>query len=390
MKTDNMNFRIFFPVLLGFLLCAASRVDAQAPRSSGGLSRGGGSSSMRPYYPNGMVGDAIISCDPETRRIIAITDEETSTYIAEVIRNLDQPKPQVLIKVVFLEVTYNNSSDIGIEGSIVRKINSSVTGVASNILGLAAAGAMPTPPGAGLYSILGSDLQATLRAIAQAGKTEVLSRPSILARNNQQAYITVGQSVPFITSSRTDQNGNQINTVQYQDVGIMLQVTPTINMDGKVSMIVAPEISALTDQTIPVQAGVNLPVISKRSANTVVVTPDGQTAIIGGLMQNNKTVSESKIPILGDIPLLGWLFKRKVNGNTKTELIIFLTPHVVLNPSKMGDVAAGERAKAQMVTDSFSEEELNKFLDGMPVKKVETAAPAVIDGKNGNVKPTKK
>ena len=180
----------------------------------------------------------------------------------------------------------------------------------------------------------------------------------------------MGQSVPFITSARTDVSGNQINTVQYQDVGIILQVTPIISHDGKVEMIVAPEISALTDQTIPVQIGVNLPVISKRSANTVVVTPDGQTAVIGGLMQNSKTSSESKVPILGDIPLLGNLFKRKVTGNVKTELIIFLTPYVVGMPDQMAGVSAAERKSAELASKAFTEAELNRFIDGLPSKNL--------------------
>jgi type II secretory pathway component GspD/PulD (secretin) len=147
-----------------------------------------------------------------------------------------------------------------------------------NALGLPISAIGTTPPGAGLYQVLGSDYQATLRAIAQAGKTEVLSRPSILARNNQPATITVGQSVPLITNVRYDNFGNAINSVSYEDVGIILRVTPFISSnDGLVEMIVSPEISSLTDQTVAIANGVSVPVIAKRSADTVVVTPDGQT-----------------------------------------------------------------------------------------------------------------
>src|SRR5207302_1543568 len=152
---------------------------------------------------------------------------------------------------------------------------------------------------------------------------------SILARNNQQATITVGQSVPLVTSTSFQTlTGNPINTIQYSSVGIILRVTPFITSDNMVEMIVSPQISSLSDQSVPVSAGVNAPIINLRSADTVVVTPDGQTVIIGGLMQNQKTQSDSKIPVLGDIPLLGNLLKRKVKANTKTELMIFLTPHL--------------------------------------------------------------
>ena len=151
----------------------------------------------RQYNPTGVIGDAMISSDPETRRIIIITDDETNLQISQVITNLDKPKPQVLIKVVFLEVTYRNSSDIGIEGGFSRKINdtttgnaanafglsslnssaNSATGTNANILGQAVQSFTPLPPGAGLYQILGQDYQVTLRAIAQAGKSRGIVAP---------------------------------------------------------------------------------------------------------------------------------------------------------------------------------------------------------------------
>lgn len=381
----NRNpLRRLVPILLLASVCLHSLWDAAAQqrsttrssssRSSSSGRSSSGSGGSRDYQNNTMVGDAIISSDPETRRLIVITDDETSQYIAQVVTNLDRPRPQVLIKVVFLEVTYRNGLDFGIEGTFRKNLGNNMTGAVSNIFGLASTGATATSP-AGMYQLLGNDFSATLRAIAQAGKTEVLSRPSVMARNNQQATITIGQEVPFITNTRiTDQNAT-INTIQYQDIGIILNVTPFITSDGMVEMIVAPEISTLTDQTVPISAGVDARVIAKRSADTVVVTPNGQTIVIGGLMENNQTDSETKIPILGDIPLLGNAFKRKVKENTKTELIIFLTPHIVSTPGDAASVTANERANTQMVPKSFSEEELNRFLDTVPIKP-STATPA--------------
>ena len=223
-----------FVCLLMLCLGASLPVHAQAQRGGiggggggvggGGAAGGGGgriggsSSGTRQYYNNGMVGEAMISSDPESRRLIVITDDETGLYVSQVITNLDRPKPQVLIKVVFLEVTHNNSSEIGVEGGYRRNFGNSSTGAFANIFGLSGlnvAGAtngnslnplgqnlanFPTTLPGGLYQIMGTDYQATLRAIAQAGKTEVLSRPSILARNNQPATITVGRSVPLVTA----------------------------------------------------------------------------------------------------------------------------------------------------------------------------------------------
>lgn len=377
---------------LGIGLSVVLSATAQFPGFGGfggfgssSSSRSSSSSNTRQYNNSTQVGSATISSDPETGRIIVITDEETSVHISQVISNLDIPKPQVLIKVVFLEVTYNNGSDIGIDAgfngyslgnggskSTLSGANAfGVSGLASaatnvNAFGLPIAAFGNVPPGAGLYQILGNDYQATLRAIATAGKTEVLSRPSILARNNQPATITVGQSVPLINSVRYDNFGNAINSVTYTDVGIILKVTPFISNDGLVEMIVAPEISSLTDQSVTIANGVSVPVIAKRSADTVVVTPNGPPVIIGGLMQNNKTESESKIPILGDIPLLGNLFKRKVKNNAKTELLIFLTPHIVETPSQLVALSEKERAASVLPKKAFTEKDMDQFLNELP------------------------
>ena len=376
-------------------------------RSSGGNT--GGTSTARDYQNNTMVGEATISSDPETRRIIAVTDDETSQYISQVISNLDRPKPQVLIKVVFVEVTYNNSSDVGVEGSYSRNTGSfgaggfmtnfgilngvlqtngtttpntiqptSITGTRANsTLGASSAFGLATqasPAGNGLFQLLGQDYTVTLRAIAQAGKVEVLSRPSILARNNQQANIVVGQQVPLITSVNYGTLGNQQNGITYQNVGIILQVTPFITSDGLVEMILAPQISSVSQsQSVAIGTSTNgtaitAPVIDIRSANTVVVTPDGQTVIIGGLIQNSKSTSDSKIPILGDIPLLGNLFKHKVASDAKTELLIFLTPHVVKTPLELASMTLNEGRKSPLAPQAFSEQELNQFLDGAALK----------------------
>jgi general secretion pathway protein D len=386
----NYSLILALGVTVGLALPAAAQFPGGFGGFGGQQNRQGaaGAANTRQYNNSTTVGSATISSDPESGQIIVITDEETSIHISQVISNLNIPKPQVLIKVVFLEVTYNNSSDIGIDAGFIGQIGSdnnpdrasviggnifgaSALNIASNLvqynaLGLPISPIGTTPPGAGLYQVLGSDYQATLRAIAQAGKTEVLSRPSILARNNQPAVITVGQSVPLITNVRYDNFGNAINSVSYEDVGIILRVTPFISSDGLVEMIVSPEISSLTDQTVAIANGVSVPVIAKRSADTVVVTPDGQPVIIGGLMQNNKTSSESKIPLLGDIPLLGHLFKRSIKNNNKTELLIFLTPHIVQAPSELFALSERERANTVLPKRAFSDKDMEQFIDGLP------------------------
>ena len=393
MKTQNWKLGIIVSAFLWAALTLNAQQRFGGFGGSSGSSRGGsgssrgaaGGSSQQQYNPSGVVGSATISVDPDTRNITVIADEETMKAISEVIKSLDVPRPQVLIKVVFLEVQHSNGSDIGIEGGWGGNVgNANTKGAFANGLGLSGLSSavssnanslgqslsnfLPMPPGAGLYQVLGKDFQVTLRAIAQAGKAQLLSRPSILARDSQPASIIVGQSVPLITSVRYDTFGNAINSVTYTDVGIILKVTPFITGDGLVQMIVSPNSSSIDPTTtVPISTGVNAPVIDQRNADTVVVTPDGQTIVIGGLMRNDRTDSENKIPILGDIPFLGNLFKRKIKNNIKTELLIFLTPHVVNAPGQLAAVGTKERNQVTM-PDSDSERELNRFLDQIPMK----------------------
>ena len=408
MIKQHRRWRTCLVGVLCFGFCAALRLHAQFGPGGGAFPGFGGggqganrqTSRTRQYPANGDVGPAVISIAPDSRSLIVIADEETTRQIFQVVSNLDRPKPQVLIKVVFLEVTHNDNSDIGLEGTFSKNIgNSWFSGLTTNFTVVsntivpgtispakngsvlsasqlfgAGSAASTLPTTAGVYQLLGQDYQVTLHAIAQSGKARVLSRPSIVARNNQPATILVGQSVPLITSVRYDTLGNAINGITYTDVGIILRVTPFITPNGLVEMILSPEISSVskTDTTpLSSSAGganaVNAPFIDKRSADTVVVTPDGQTVIIGGMIQNSKADSESKIPFLGDIPLLGNLFKRKAKNDTKTELLIFLTPHIIQAPTEMAALSASEREKSQ-APKAFTEKELNEFLDTLPSK----------------------
>lgn len=353
-----------------WLIAAALGLSASlawAQPFGGGFGGGGNSGSRRSssanYPASTQMGSATVTYDQETRKLIVITDDDTANYVGQVITNLDHTPPQVLINVVFLEVTYRKGMDVGLSGSFQKTI----AGGTTNIINQSFNGVSGLNSGAGLASVLGPNYSATLRAIAESGKLEVLSRPSVLARNNQQATITVGQQVPLITGTRYDTFGGQINTISYQSVGIILRVTPFITSQDNVEMIVSPEISNLSDQTVAISTGTNAvgaPVINTRSADTVVVTPSGQTVVIGGLMQNNKTSSTSKIPLLGDIPALGALFRRKVTSDTKTELLIFLTPKIVRTPKELAAATSAERANTEITPQAFSADEISKMLGG--------------------------
>ncbi len=380
----------------------------------------GNASSTRQYRNNTQLGDALIQIDPESRSLVIVADEDTHGEIMRVIKNLDRPKPQVLIKVLFAQVTLDDSTDIGVEGSYAFNVGQpagtqlltsavqAVTGGTTGTTGtttttspttttqttvttpLATGGNRTTvttnnnvPFGAatsglagpssnfglanqttgGFFRLSTQNATATLYALAQKGKVSILSRPSILARNNQQAVIVVGQEVPIPTSNQVTDTGNTIQNVSYQDVGIILRVTPFITINKTVEMIVSPEISSLSNQTVQVSSNFAAPVINKTSAETVVVTPDRTTVVIGGLMQKQESSQVNKVPLLGDIPYLGNLFKRTTKTSEKTELVIFLTPYIVEGTDRLEALSVDDVNRTDLPQQAFTPKDVSQYLD---------------------------
>ncbi len=429
----------FLAGVLITLLCAAVELQAQQRYGGGGGGFGGfggfggggfggggfgnrggtggsSSSGSGTYNNNGTVGSATISVDPVTHNIIVIADKQTSQQIQQVIQNLDVPEPQVLIKVVFLEVQHNNSSEIGVQGSYSGNPLGSnlgqITGFMTNFMVSAISNGAPSvvpssispiyqsinagnnfnlpasvagaAGNGGLYQVLGNDFTATVQAVAAAGKSQVLSRPSILAHDGQMAQIVVGQEIYLpsgVSYASVGTTGATVPTINgtYTDIGIILYVTPFIGDNGLVEMILQPQDTSV-DTSTPGQVitfGSSLinstpvfaPNIDVTSANTVVVTPNGQTIVIGGLISNTKSTAESKVPFLGDIPILGALFKATSKAEAKTELLMFLTPHIVEAPSQLANMSSAEWHQTQLFTNSVSEQELDRFLERVPVKK---------------------
>ncbi len=375
------NFRLPRRRLTAALvLFGAASVSAQVQGGRGGQGAGGGgftgagaggaaggaNSGNRAYQNTTMVGDAMITSDIDTRRLIVVTDEMTNENIKAIVASLDKPKPQVLINVVFLQVTHDNTFDLGAEavykGPISIKTNPE--GTATTKFGVAAELTNPSFYGA-FYQLVGRDVNATIHALSGVTKTEILSRPSILTRSNQQATILVGQNVPLLTTTTQNTNSNSItSTVSYQDVGIILRVTPFITNEGLVEMIVSPEISSISPTTVPIPGAGNTTVIDRRSADTVVVTPSDRTIVIGGLISNQKNDTVNKVPFLGDIPVLGAAFRRTIKSNVKTELLIFLTPHVVKTPEDLASLSENERTKLDLAPQAFDKTDAGKFLPG--------------------------
>ncbi len=314
--------------------------------------------SSRPAGLSGdLTGQVFVVADTDTNSLIVLTPSKHFERVRNILKDLDRPVAQVLIKVLIAEVTHDKGSDIGLDTSVLTKgsVQSAVTsfGVADVTGGLIA------------KTLIDKDVSLTLGALEKVGKVDVLSRPYILATDNQLATITVGNEVPFITNTLISDTGQQTNTIQYQDIGIILSVTAHINEEGLVIMDVAPQVSGLTGQTVPISNTLNAPVFSKRSAQSRVGIKDGQTVVIGGMMEDKKTDSENGIPVLRKVPGLGALFRRRQSDKSKTELLIFLTPHVAHIPDVLKCMTEQEKSGLKIVPKAVAPGVYEEHLEGL-------------------------
>jgi len=304
-------------------------------------------------------GEVHVVADEDTQSLLILTAPGNFERVSAIIEELDRAIPQVLIKVLIAEVTHDREVDLGVEFSVLNLAEGERGSALFTDFGVADA-----TEGL-IYRLVRGDASAAIRALETVGKLEILSRPYILASDNQEATITVGQEVPFVRATRTTETGQTINTIEYEDVGIILKVTPHINPEGLVIMDVSPEISAVTDSTVPISETLDATIINKRSAQTRVAIRDGQTIVIGGLMEDRKTETVKKVPILGSIPLLGALFRRTIEDKGKTELLIFLTPHVAPEADLLKAMSEDEMRGVRVVPDAVEPGAFDAHMQGM-------------------------
>ncbi len=270
-----------------------------------------------------LVGRTTIVASLPTNSLIIRTVPPNLPLIRETIEALDKRPAQVLLEVLVVEIALGRSQQFGVDWSFL-------SGTTSTRFGTPVAPDSSSLIDDFIFRVISLDryrVRAVLRALATKFDVRVLSTPEILATNNREAHILVGSKVPFVVSTRL---GNDIaidRTVQFQDVGTNLTIVPTINEDDYVSVQILQEVSTLTSQTIP--SALNAPVISTREASTRATIRDGQTVVIGGLIGNTDEYSDSGIPFLKDIPVIGSLFKRQTRSRSRTELAIFVTPHII-------------------------------------------------------------
>ncbi len=301
--------------------------------------------------------------DQENNGIIVRGSPRNFQAIQALVEEMDRPRPQVLIKVLIADVTLDENTQFGVEGFWENKMHVRGGDLATNRLGtdfaLATQGFS--------YLLTGDEFQASLNMFAREGRLKVLATPRILALDNQTANISVGKEVPRISNTTVNQLGNTVNTVQYENIGILLDVTPLINPDGLVTLTVAPEISdvASESESVEISPGVRNPTFNVNRASTTVAVRNGTTVVIGGLIRETMDDSVQKIPVLGDIPLIGTFFSNTTQRKVKRELMIFLTPYVAFTARELEEITQLEKSKLKLMDPRDIQAESDTWLDRM-------------------------
>jgi general secretion pathway protein D len=284
-------------------------------------------------------GELTIVADSRGNSLLVRANAQDIELIRAVVDALDVRPLQVLIEVMVAEVRRDRSIGINVEGVLPTTPVGSGDVTAQGSLGTGGLGDFALK----VMGIGGVDLDATLRLAAGRGDVKILTRPVVLATNNQLAEIIVGSQRPFVQVQRslpTDAAARD-QIVQYKDVGTKLTVRPTISGDGSVQLEVTQEVSTAT-----AEVAFNAPVIATRSLRTQLLVRDGQTVALGGLTDRVRESRQSGLPILSSIPLLGGLFGGARRSTAETELFVFLTPRVIRTDDDAMRLAEPMKAKA--------------------------------------------
>ncbi|AVJ27556.1 type II secretion system secretin GspD [Achromobacter spanius] len=334
-------------------------MSSQSGSSRGGLSgeqeriaREDNSSQAVSYSAGG----ATIQADPATNSLIISAPEPLYRSLREVIDQLDQRRAQVLVESLIVEVSEEKAAEFGIQwmtgaGNINGNGTSFIGG--TNLGGSGITGNGPTSIDAigrglslgvvkGTVDVLGNEvinLGVLARAMQNTGEANILSTPNLLTLDNQSASILVGKTVPFVTgqyvTSGSNGSSNPFQTIEREDVGLKLNIRPQISEGGAVKLDIYQEVSSIDESRSTPTTGI---VTNKRAIDTSVLIDDGQIIVLGGLLEDNVTLTSNSVPGLGSLPVIGSLFRYDTRKRTKTNLMVFLRPYVVRDANRSASV----------------------------------------------------
>jgi general secretion pathway protein D len=311
------------------------------------------------------IGEVRVTADPYTNSLVISAGPQDYDVLKRVIAELDIPRRQVFVEAIIFEISLDKSRQLGFEYQGGTQLGDQAIGLGRlNFTNLNQA--LTTPQSLqGLVLAAASNQTITLpdgtkvpaqvalfTALQADRDVNVLSAPTILTSDNQEAEILVGQNVPFIASRATSETNlnNTFATVDRQDVGISLRLTPQISQGDVVRLDLYEEVSALVPNPA-VDANIAGPTTTVRSASTTIVAKNGQTVALGGLISDQVTNTQSKIPFVGDIPVIGNFFKNNDDRRNKINLLIFLTPHIVYDEADLHGYSLEERARFKKQLD---------------------------------------
>ncbi len=344
---------------------APAPMMAPLPPASGGMQAGGiqaqqqGGAAFSQALPASTGGHGIVA-DPASNALIISAPDAIMTNIRAVIEKLDVRRAQVYVEALIVEITADRASEFGIQWQTINDLTTSnqsqlfggtnlgTRGSGANIIdasvnpgsvgrgiNIGVVRGQITLPGIGTIVNLG----ALARALATDGNTNILSTPNLLTLDNEEAKIVIGQNVPFITGSYAQTGSSTtatpFQTIERRDVGLTLRIKPQISEGGAVRMQIFQEVSSVQSQT---DAGI---ITNKRAVESTVLVDDGQIVALGGLMQDDTRANVDKVPLLGDIPLIGGLFRYDSRKQTKTNLMVFLRPLVMRDSTAYRGVTSG-------------------------------------------------
>lgn len=291
-------------------------------------------------------GKITITADKASNSLVIMASPNDYTNLAQVIKKLDRRSKQVFVQVLIAEVSLDKSRELGLQtgvlGGGVLNRYLTVAGLYDPLGTLGTIGSILTQGGTLTPDVTASpvNLTSVLKALDKNGLVNILSTPNILTSDNKEAEINVGENVPF-QGSATQSSIGTTTSVERKDIGINLKIKPQVSEGDYIRLDINQEISAVKDSK---GQAIDL-ITTKRSAKTSVVVKDKETVVIGGLIQDTEDETVQKVPFLGDIPGLGWLFKTKTKTRKKTNLMILLTPRIVRDAADLMTVSDEQRSK---------------------------------------------
>ncbi len=359
---------------------ALDAITSTAPRQGG--QQGGQTSEVQPFEK-----DIVIAFYEQTNALLILATSQDFKLLKNMIDHLDVPRRQVNVEAVIMSVLVTNDFEISVELAGLTDDDFFALSNATSIAAALTGGPLALAGAGGTLGIIGSHVDVPdplnpgttisiptvpflIRTLEEITEVDVLSKPNLLVSDNTLAEITVGQDIPIISSlsDTDDRTGFQSRgQVSRRDVGVSMSVTPQINEGDYVSMEISVEVSDAVDATVTInQDSEGGATIQQALITSEVVVGDGQTGIIGGLIRESVTGGTSQVPVLGDLPLIGWMFRSKSKGRRKENLVVLLTPHVIKRSEDF------ERLTERRI-DEFYQHSLDAiFEEGGFIKKIKS------------------